>query len=49
VKRALPETAPKPGAFRKAAGDAAKQAKKDKPEVAASTEAEPQEGGSQEE
>jgi large subunit ribosomal protein L3 len=49
VKRTLPETAPKPGAFRKAAGEAPKQAKKEKeqPEAAASAEAEPQEGGSQ--
>jgi large subunit ribosomal protein L3 len=49
VKRALPETAPKPGAFRKAGGEAPKQAKTEKPEAAASAEAEPQEGGSQDE
>jgi large subunit ribosomal protein L3 len=42
VKRSLPETAPKPGGFRKAAGEAPKPAKADKPEPAA------QEGGSQE-
>jgi large subunit ribosomal protein L3 len=48
VKRTLPEAAPKPGAFRKAPGDQPKQAKKAKPEQAASAEAEPQEGGSQE-
>jgi large subunit ribosomal protein L3 len=48
VKRTLPETAPKPGAFRKVAGDQPKQAKNAKPEQAASTESEPAEGGSQE-
>jgi len=42
VKRSLPEAAPKPGGFRKAAGEASKPAKTDKPEPAA------QEGGSQE-
>jgi large subunit ribosomal protein L3 len=50
AKRALPEAAPKPGAFRKAAGDAAKpakQAKKD--EAPAETgEAPAQEGEAQE-
>jgi large subunit ribosomal protein L3 len=48
VKRALPESAPKPGAFRKAAGEAPKQAKKTKSEETASAETEPAEGGSQE-
>ena len=43
VKRALPEGAPKPGAFRKAAGDQSKQAA---PEAEGATPAEPAEGGS---
>ena len=47
VKRSLPEAAPKPGAFRKAAGDAAKQDNKAQPEQA-TAEAGAQEGGSQE-
>jgi large subunit ribosomal protein L3 len=34
VKRTLPESAPKPGAFRKAAGAAQKQEKQAKPEQA---------------
>jgi large subunit ribosomal protein L3 len=34
VKRTLPESAPKPGAFRKAAGAAPKQEKQAKPEQA---------------
>jgi hypothetical protein len=42
VKRALPETAPKPGAFRKGAGDETKGAKQAEP-----TEA-PAEGGGNE-
>src|SRR5262249_19129973 len=46
VKRALPETAPKPGAFRKAQGEAAKQPKKDKSE-APSAESAAAEGGSE--
>ena len=46
VKRSLPEAAPKPGAFRKAAGDAAKQDNKAQPEQA-TAEAGAQEGGSQ--
>ncbi len=33
VKRALPEAAPKPGAFRKAAGEAPKPAKAEKPSL----------------
>ena len=48
VKRALPETAPKPGAFRKAAADQPKQAKRAEPEQAESASAETAEGGSQE-
>jgi large subunit ribosomal protein L3 len=48
VKRSLPEAAPKPGAFRKAAGEAPAQTKQDKPEPAANADAEAQEGGSQE-
>jgi large subunit ribosomal protein L3 len=44
VKRALPEAAPKPGAFRNAAGD---EAKKAGPEQVAEAAAEPAEGGSQ--
>jgi large subunit ribosomal protein L3 len=52
VKRSLPGAAPKPGAFRKAAGDAPKQAKQDKDSEAeapeASAEAASAEGGSQE-
>jgi large subunit ribosomal protein L3 len=48
VKRALPEAAPKPGAFRKATGEAPTQAKTDTPEPAANAEAEAQAGGSQE-
>ncbi|HSD93767.1 MAG TPA: 50S ribosomal protein L3, partial [Methyloceanibacter sp.] len=49
VKRSLPETAPKPGAFRKAAGDAPKQAKQPQETEAseASAEAAPAEAGSQ--
>jgi large subunit ribosomal protein L3 len=46
VKRALPEAAPKPGAFRAAAGGQPKQAKQTKDE-AASAEPAPAEGGSQ--
>jgi large subunit ribosomal protein L3 len=46
VKRALPEGAPKPGAFRKGAGDEKKRAKEAKPEVAEQPAAEqPAEGG----
>jgi large subunit ribosomal protein L3 len=45
VKRALPEGAPKPGAFRKAAGEAPKQAKS---QETVGAETEPAEGGSQE-
>ncbi|MGH6832830.1 MAG: 50S ribosomal protein L3, partial [Methyloceanibacter sp.] len=48
VKRTLPEAAPKPGAFRKAAGDQPKQAKQAETEQAARADSEPQEGGSQE-
>ena len=48
VKRALPESAPKPGAFRKAAGEAPKQAKKAKAERAEAAATEQPEGGSQE-
>jgi large subunit ribosomal protein L3 len=44
VKRSLPEAAPKPGAFRKAGGDAAQPAKA---EPAAEPEAQAEEGGSQ--
>ena len=47
VKRALPESAPKPGAFRKAAGEAPKQAKKAKAEHAETAATEQPEGGSQ--
>jgi large subunit ribosomal protein L3 len=49
VKRALPEAAPKPGAFRKAAGDQPKQEKKaeETAEQATPAAAEPEEGGSQ--
>jgi len=46
VKRSLPEAAPKPGAFRKAGGDAAKD-KNAQPEQA-TAEAGAEEGGSQE-
>jgi large subunit ribosomal protein L3 len=48
VRRALPESAPKPGAFRKAAGEAPKQAKKAKAEQAEAAATEQPEGGSQE-
>jgi len=48
VKRALPEAAPKPGAFRTAAGEAPTQTKKATAEQVAKAEAEPAEGGSQE-
>jgi large subunit ribosomal protein L3 len=48
VKRSLPEAAPKPGAFRKAAGEAPKPSKKAETESAAAAEAETQAGGSQE-
>jgi large subunit ribosomal protein L3 len=48
VKRALPEAAPKPGAFRAAAGDQTKPAKKTEAEPAEAAAPEPQEGGSQE-
>jgi large subunit ribosomal protein L3 len=48
VKRRLPESAPKPGAFRKAAGEAPKQAKKAKAERAEAAATEQPEGGSQE-
>jgi large subunit ribosomal protein L3 len=48
VKRSLPESAPKPGAFRKAAGEAPKQGKKaEKAEPDAAEAAAPEEGGSQ--
>jgi hypothetical protein len=43
VKRALPETAPKPGAFRKREGDAPTQAKQETP----GAESAPAEGGSE--
>src|SRR5690242_18967214 len=46
VKRALPESAPKPGAFRKATGEAPKQAKKAKAERAEAAATEQPEGGS---
>ena len=45
VKRALPQSAPKPGAFRKAQGEAPQEAKQEKPEPAA--ESAPAEGGSE--
>jgi hypothetical protein len=48
MKRSLPEAAPKPGAFRKAAGDQPKHANEAKPEPAETADAAPQEGGSQE-
>jgi large subunit ribosomal protein L3 len=46
VKRSLPEAAPKPGAFRAAAGDQPKQAKPAKQQET-SAESAPAEGGSQ--
>ena len=45
VKRALPEGAPKPGAFRKAAGEA--QAKQEASETPPAAEGAQQEGGSE--
>jgi large subunit ribosomal protein L3 len=47
VKRSLPEAAPKPGAFRAAAGGQPKQAKPAKQDETASAEPVPAEGGSQ--
>jgi large subunit ribosomal protein L3 len=44
VKRALPDTAPKPGAFRSAAEET-KPAKQAEPEAAETPAAEPAEGG----
>jgi large subunit ribosomal protein L3 len=46
VKRSLPEAAPKPGAFRKAAGDQPKQAKPAKEDETPSAESALAEGGS---
>jgi large subunit ribosomal protein L3 len=43
VKRALPETVPKPGAFRKREGDGSAEAKQETP----SAESAPAEGGSE--
>ena len=48
VKRALPEAAPKPGAFRTAAGGQPKQTKKAEAATDEAASAAPQEGGSQE-
>ncbi len=45
VKRALPDAAPKPGAFRKGAGDETRQAKQAEPAAAEAAEAQPAEGG----
>jgi large subunit ribosomal protein L3 len=48
VKRTLPESAPKPGAFRKAAGEAPKQTKAAKAEQAKTAAPAQAEGGSRE-
>jgi hypothetical protein len=48
VKRSLPEAAPKPGAFRAAAGGQPSQAKQAKQDDTAGAEPAPAEGGSQE-
>jgi large subunit ribosomal protein L3 len=45
VKRALPDAAPKPGAFREGAGDETRQAKQAEPAAAEAAEAQPAEGG----
>jgi len=45
VKRALPDAAPKPGAFRKGEGDETRQAKQAEPAAAEAAEAQPAEGG----
>ena len=47
VKRSLPEAAPKPGAFRKAAGDAAEAGQAGQGRDTPSAEAGAAEGGSQ--
>jgi len=47
VKRSLPEAAPKPGAFRTAAGGQPKQASQAKEEETPSAESAPAEGGSE--
>jgi hypothetical protein len=44
VKRALPESAPKPGAFRKAAGEAPKEAKQEKSDTPGAESAQAESG-----